>query len=290
VSGGWTFAAAAAAGVLYAAGLQRYNRRHPARPFPLARAAAFGAGVACAAVALGPPLDPLSAWLLTAHMSQHLLLMLVAAPLILLGTPLTIARQSGVRAVEWTAGRLAHNRALHAAVFPPVAWGVFAAVLAGSHFSPLYEAALDHPAIHMAEHTLYLGAALLFWYPVVGLDPSPWRMGYGLRVLYVAAALPVQSLVGLAIYSAGRPLYAHYAIAAAVRGTSVLSDQENGGIVMWLGGGLPVIVAILCLAAAWAAEDRRRADQLERASRSSRMSPTQAPAPPSAPAAISHHP
>jgi len=285
-----TVAGAVAVLALYAAGVGRYQRRHPVRPFPLVRAAAFGTGIACAAAALGPPLDPLTAWLLTAHMGQHLLLMLIAAPLVLIGSPLTIARQSGVRAVESIAGRLAHSRVLRAAGFPPLAWGFYTAVLAGSHFSPLYEAALEHPGVHVLEHALYFGAALLFWQPVIGLDPSAWRMGYGLRLLYVAAALPVQSLVGLAIFSAGRPLYPHYAIAAAVRGSSVLADQQAGGVLMWLGGGLPVLAAMLGTAAAWAAADRRRADQLERASRSSRINPTQAPAAPSAPAAISHHP
>jgi putative membrane protein len=261
--------AAAAVLALYAAAVARYNRRHLARPFPAVRAGAFALGVATAAGALGPPLDPLSAWFLSAHMTQHLLLMLVAAPLLLIGTPLRLARQSGVRAVEEAAGWFAHGRPVRALTWPPAAWALFAAVLAGSHFSPLYEAALEHPTVHALEHALYLGAALVFWYPVVGLDPSPWRMGYGLRLLYLAAAVPVQSLIGLAIYSARHVLYPHYAIAAAVRGApagaavAALADQQAGGAVMWLGGGLPMIAALLLVAGAWAAEERRLADHLD---------------------------
>jgi len=281
---------------LYGAGVRRYNRRHAARPFPAWRAAAFGLGVVSAAAALGPPLDGLSAWFLSAHMAQHLLLMLVAAPLVLLGTPVRIARQSGLPALERAAAAVAHSRAVRAVTWPPAAWALYAAVLAGSHFSPLYEAALERPAVHVLEHALYLAAALVFWYPVVGLDPSPWRMGYGLRILYVAAALPVQSFLGLAIYSARRPLYPHYVLTAAVRGTSMqpvraaLADQRTGGVIMWLAGGLPVIAAMLLLAAAWAAEDRRLADHLDRAGRSSRISPTSAAVMPSAPRSASHHP
>ena len=300
------FLPAAAVLALYGAGLRRYNRRHGSRPFPPVRAAAFAAGVAAGAAALGPPLDPLSAWFLSAHMAQHLVLMTVAAPLLLLGTPLRIARQSGVPALEQMAARLTRSRAVRAAVWPPAAWGIYAAVLVGSHFSPLYEAALERPAVHVLEHMLYLAAALIFWYPVVGLEPSPWRMGYGLRVLYVAAALPVQSLLGVAIFAARRPLYPHYAIASAVRGTSVLADQQAGGLGMWLGGGLPVIAAMLAIAAAWAAEDRRLADHLDRvepppagragapwdtpAARSSRTSPTSAAVTASPPSTASHHP
>lgn len=275
---------------LYSAGLGQYNRRHPSRPFPRFRAAAFALGVAAIAVALGPPLDGLSAWFLSAHMTQHLLLMLVAAPLLLIGTPLRVARQSGVRALEGTAARLAHSRIIGALTWPPAAWALYAAVLAGSHFSPLYEMALEYPAVHVFEHALYLAAALVFWYPVVGLEPSRWRLGHGVRVLYVASALPVQSLVGLAIFSARHVLYPHYAVTAAVRGTSALADQQTGGVVMWLGGGLPVIAAMLFVAAAWAAEDRRLGDHLDRAARSSRTSPTSASVTPAAPSRASHQP
>jgi putative membrane protein len=298
------FLAAAAVLALYGAAVRRYNRRHAARPFPASRAGAFALGVVAAAGALGPPLDPLSAWMLSAHMVQHLLLMLVAAPLLVLGTPLRLARQSGVRALERFAARCTHSRLLRAATWPPAAWSLFAAALVGSHFSPLYEAALEHPAVHALEHGLYLAAALLFWYPVVGLDPSPWRMGYGLRLLYLAAAIPVQPMVGLAISSAHRPLYPHYALAAAVRGTSVLADQQIGGAIMWVGGGLPMVIALLLVASAWAAEERRLADHLDGAARSSReaarssrgadlssrMNPKMAPKTPAAPAATSHQP
>lgn len=261
------FVLAACILALYGAGLGRYNRRHTSRPFPRFRAGAFTLGVVAAAVALGPPLDGLSAWLLSAHMTQHLLLMMVAAPLLLIGTPLRIARQSGVRALEDSAAFLAHSRVIGALTWPPVAWTAYAAVLAGSHFTPLYEAALEYPVVHVLEHALYLATALLFWHPVVGLEPSRWRLGYGLRLLYVASALPVQSLVGLAIFSSRHPLYPHYAMTAAVRGTPVLADQQAGGVIMWLGGGLPVVAAMLLIAAAWAAEDRRLGDHLDRISR-----------------------
>jgi cytochrome c oxidase assembly factor CtaG len=295
------FVAAMAALVLYAAALRRYNRRHPSRPFPPRRAAAFALGVLAAAAALGPPLDPLSAWLLSAHMVQHLLLMFVAAPLLVIGTPLRLARQSGVRTLERIAAWCAHSPLARAATWPPAAWGFYAATLVGSHFSPLYEAALEHPAVHVVEHALYLTAALLFWYPVVGLDPSPWRMGYGLRLLYLAAAIPVQSLLGVAFSSAVRPLYPHYAIAAAVRGTSVLTDQQIGGAIMWVGGALPMVSALVCVALAWAAEERRLADYADRAGPgggtvsfgadlSSRMNPRIAPSTPAAPTATSHQP
>jgi putative membrane protein len=284
------FLLAGAVLLAYRAGVRRYNCRHRARPFPRWRAAAFGFGVGTAAIALGPPLDGLSAWFLSAHMAQHLFLMLVAAPLVLIGTPLRIARQSGVPALERAAAWMAHNALAAAFTWPPVAWASYTAVLAGSHFTPLYEAALESSAFHVLEHALYLAAALVFWYPVVGLEPSRWRLGFGPRLVYLASALPVQSLVGLALFSSRHVLYPHYAMTAAVRGTSALADQQAGGVIMWLGGGLPVIAAILLTAAAWAAEDRRRADHLDRAARSSRTSPMSEIVTPAAPTTASHQP
>ena len=292
------FLLAAAVLAAYAAGIRRYNRRHPARPFPRWRAAACAFGVGAAAVALGPPLDGLSAWFLSAHMAQHLLLMLVAPPLVLLGTPLRIARQSGVPALARVAAWTVHSPLAAALTWPPAAWAVYAAVLAGSHFTPLYEAALESSAVHVLEHVLYVAAAFVFWYPVVGLDPSRWRLGFGPRLVYLAAALPVQSLVGLVLFSSRHVLYPHYALTAAARGTSALADQQAGGVIMWLGGGLPVIAAMLLTAAAWAAEDRRRADHLDRAVRpprpaepaSSRTSPMSEIVTPAAPTAASHQP
>ena len=275
---------------LYAGGVRRYDRRHRTRPFSRARAAAFAGGVAAAAASLGPPLDAWSSWLLSAHMVQHLLLMLVAAPLLLIGTPLRLARQSGVRRLEAAAAWFAHSPAVTAVTWPPAAWAGFAAVLVGSHFSPLYEAALEYPAVHALEHVLYVAAALVFWYPVVGLEPSRWRLGHGLRVLYLAAALPVQSFLGLAIFSSRHVLYPHYAVTAAVRNISALADQQAAGLIMWLGGGLPVITAMLLTAAGWAAEERRLADHLDRVARSSLNNPISASVTPPAPTAASHQP
>ena len=284
------FVLGAALLALYAGGVRRYDRRHRTRPFARARAAAFAAAVVAAAAALGPPLDGWSSWLLSAHMVQHLLLMLVAAPLLLIGTPLRLARQSGARRLEAAAAWLAHSPAVTVLTWPPAAWACFAAVLAGSHFSPLYEAALEYPAVHVLEHALYLAAALVFWYPVVGLEPSRWRLGHGLRLLYLAAALPVQSFLGLAIFSSRYVLYPHYAVTAAVRNVSALADQQAAGLIMWLGGGLPMIAAMLLTAAAWAAEERRLADHLDGAARSSLNNPISASVTPPAPTTASHQP
>lgn len=257
----WLFCAGVIA--LYAAGVRRFNRLHPLSPLPRYRPAAFTAGVLALAVALGFPLDGYAGVFFAAHMAQHLLLTMVAAPLLLLGTPVVLARQTAPLFVQRVLAGVVHHGIMRGLLFPGVTWGALTAVLWGSHYSTLYEAALERPAVHALEHALYLGAALLFWFPVVALEPSAWRMGYPLRVLYLFAAAPFNAFLGVSLYQSPRPLYPHYVILARLRGASPLADQQAGGAMMWILGGLLLVVAMIGVAASWAHHDARVARHID---------------------------
>ena len=248
---------------LYVAGVRRYSSLHPLSPLPRYRPVSFTAGILALAAALASPLDAYADASFAAHMGQHLLLTMVAAPLLLLGTPIVLARQTAPLAVQRALAAVVHSRIVRGLLFPGVTWGTLAAVLWGSHYSRLYEAALEYPAVHALEHALYLGAGLLFWFPVVALEPSPWRMGYPLRVLYLFAASPLNAFLGMSLYQSPRPLYPHYAILARLRGASPLADQQAGGVIMWILGGLALVVAMLGVAAAWAHHDARMARHID---------------------------
>jgi putative membrane protein len=231
------------------------------RPVPRARMAAFVSGMVVVVFSLGSPLDAYAGALLFVHMIQHLLLTLVAAPLILLGQPLSLARRSGPgrRALP----RILRSTAAHAATHPIVTWSVYALVLWGTHFTPVYQAALESDLVHALEHAAYLGAALLFWFPVIGAEPSPRRLGYPARLLYLFLAGPVGAFLGLTINQAAAPLYSHYATLPRAWGPTPLADQQAAGLVMWVAGGLGMLVAILFVAAAWARRDRTAADRID---------------------------
>ena len=231
------------------------------RPVPRGRQAAFGSGVGVVVFAIGSPLDAYAGALLSAHMVQHLLLTLVAAPLILLGRPVSLARQSdaGRRALP----RVLRSRPVHVLIHPVVAWSVYAAVLWGTHFTPVYQAALESDLWHALEHAAYLGAALLFWFPVIGSEPSPRRLPYPARLLYLFLAGPMGAFLGLAINQASAPLYRHYATLERAWGPPPLADQQAAGLVMWTAGGLGMLVALLLVAAAWARSDRAGAARLD---------------------------
>jgi putative membrane protein len=231
------------------------------RPVPRVRMAAFVSGVGVVVFALGSPLDAYAGALLSVHMVQHLLLTLLAAPLILLGQPLSLARRSG--AGRRSIPRLLRSPVAHALTHPVVTWSLYALVLWGTHFTPVYEAALESDLVHGLEHVAYLGAALMFWLPVIGTEPSPRRLGYPTRLLYLFLAGPMGAFLGLAINQAGAPLYAHYATLPRAWGPTVLADQQAAGLIMWIAGGLGMLLAILLVAAAWARSDRAAADRMD---------------------------
>lgn len=232
--------------------------------WPPARRSFFLAGLATLAVALATPMATYEGALFSVHMVQHLLLVFGAAPLIALGAPMTLMLRASSTHRRAHLSRLLHGRPLTWFAHPATAWVAFALVMWVSHFSRLFNAALENEAVHLLEHGLYLGVALLFWLPVVGLEPSRVRLTHPLRLLYLIVALPQQSFLGLAIYSSDSVLYPHYATTTRAWGPDPLSDQRIAGIIMWVGGDALFIVALALAAAAWMRYDRREAARVDR--------------------------
>ena len=243
-----------------AAAYQRLFRRVPR--YPSVRRTHFYVGLAAMAVALASPMAVYAHSLFWVHMAQHLMLTMVAAPLLMLGAPVTLGLRAASPPVRARLSRVLHSPVLRALTHPAVSWGVFGAVMWVSHFSPVYEQALTSEIAHVGEHLAYLLAGCLFWWPVVGLDPTSRRIGWPGRVGYVVLAMPQQSFLGLAIYSADQPLYSHYARLHPTLG-SALSDQRVAGMVMWLGGDLLFIVALGLSVAAWMRHDIKEANRMD---------------------------
>ena len=255
--------------LVYWAGVRSVLGSHPDNPVPRRRVLAWYGGLLALFVALQSPIATYDTTLFSVHMVQHLLLMMVVAPLLVLGAPITLL----LRVVSPSARKgvvlpVLHSRAARAISFPVVAWVVFAGVMYGSHFSPLFDAALENVFVHLLEHALYLGAGLLFWWPVVGADPSPWRMPHPARVLYVFLGMPWSSFLALAIFSAPGLLYPHYATLQRDWGLSPLADQQLAGGIMWVGGDGLFLVAVVAMVAAWMraeeAEGKRADARLDR--------------------------
>jgi len=240
--------------------VRRVASAHPGHPPSPWRSAAFLGGLAVIGVALTSPIEAYEGQLFSVHMLQHMLLQLVAAPLLLLGAPATMALRAASPSVRRMLLAILHSRAVAILSFPLLAWVLFAAVNWGWHFSSLYDQALETPWLHDLQHVTFLAAALLFWWPAVGVDPARWRLPHPVRLFYLFLAMPQNSFLGVALMGAPPSLYPHYVSNARDWGPTPLVDQQVGGTLMWVGGDVVFLLAMGLVVAAWVrAEDRRTA-------------------------------
>lgn len=260
---GWSFALdvwlpVLLMGLAYRHARHMVNLRHPDNPVPRWRMWAWFGGLGAIVLALASPIEYYDTTLFSVHMIQHLLLSFVAAPLLVLAAPMTLLlRVASPEARRGWILPVLHSRPVRIISHPLVAWTLFAGVMWFSHFSPLFDAALTDVVLHRLEHALFLGSALLFWWPVVGADPSPHRMTYPGRVLYLALGMPLSSLLGLVIFSARTPLYEHYATLPRDWDPTPMADQALAGGIMWVGGDAAFVAALVVTVAAWLRHEER---------------------------------
>jgi putative copper resistance protein D len=245
---------------------------HPRHVIPPARRRAFFAGLLVVAIALLSPVHAYADDRFVVHMVQHLLLTFVAAPLLVIGAPLTLAVRAASPPRRRRLLRTLNGPVITVLGHPVVAWAQFAVVMWATHFSSFFEAALESSGVHALEHGLFLGSAALFWWPALGESTGRWRLSHPLRLLYVALAMPQNTFLALAILSAGRVLYPHYGSRA---------DQRQAGGVMWVAGDLALLVVVLLLTAAWARHEERTTSRQERLADERAVSRAAADRPPS---------
>ena len=247
----WVLTCLALSLLLYAMGLARLWRKAGGpRGVGAWPAAAFAAGWLALCGAMVSPLDPLGHRLFSAHMVQHEVLMVVAAPLLVFGRPLAVwtwalppglRRQVG-RAVQHPA--VAHPwRVLSDAT---VAWALHGIVLWAWHLPAWFEAALASEAIHTLQHVSFFGSALLFWWAPLG---AASRSGHGASMLYLFTTMVHTAALGALLTLAPTLWYPSYGPTAAALGFDPLEDQQLGGLVMWVPAGLAYLAAGLLVAA-----------------------------------------
>ncbi len=243
--------------------VRRYDARRKHRFERWHCAASFGC-VLATLVALEPPVEPLTDVSFAYHMLQHMLLIYVAAPLFLLGAPTMLLFGSTDQPVRSTLAKFLSSWFWRWVTFPVFSWLLFSAVLWGTHFSPLYQAALNSAWLHVLEHGLYLFSAILFWQAIIHIGPAAWPMNFPLRIVYVFAAMPQSAFLGLALFQTRRPLYDYY-VGTQGSAPAALADQHNGAALMWILGGLLLFAVFMLVAAMWGRHERQLGEQLDRA-------------------------
>jgi putative membrane protein len=243
---------------LYALGSMRLARRG-ARVRRVERVA-FWTGWAALLAAVAPPLDRAAAELFSMHMLQHKLLMLVGAPLLIVGRPI----------VPWLWALPDRLRPAAAAGLqrpgvggvwrwltrPLVAWALYGAVIWLWHVPALYEAAVAHEGIHALQHAMFVGSAVLFWWGLV--YGRYGRLAYGASLLYVFTTMMHTGLLGALFALSTTPFYPLYRERAIAAGVDPVVDQQLAGLYMWVPGSIVLVVCGLALALAWLAEAERR--------------------------------
>jgi cytochrome c oxidase assembly factor CtaG len=250
-----TFAAIYCAGVINV-----WRSARVGRGIRLRELLAFACGWLALALALLSPLDEWSETLFVAHMAQHELLMVVAAPLIALSSPLV--------AVLWALPATTRHRVIDivrrrsvatvwaALTAPPTVWMLHAFALWIWHLPSLYDAALEHEGVHALQHLSFLSTAALFWWSLV--RGRYGRLGYGAAVLYLFATALHSGVLGALITFSPAVWYPLYASHSRAWGLTPLEDQQLAGLLMWVPAGLVFTVGGLAFFAAWLRESGRR--------------------------------
>jgi cytochrome c oxidase assembly factor CtaG len=267
----WTFDPLVTVGLLAAAVAYLQARRRLVAggvAWPARRTAYFLSGLGALALALLSPIEAYDTVLFSVHVTQHMLLTMLAAPLLALGAPITLALRVAKGRTRRRMVRVLHSPPLRVVGHPLVAWVLFTLTLYGLYFSPLFDLTLRNPLVHGLVHLHFLAVGLLFWWPLVGLDPSRWRLPHIARLLFVFLMVPFHAFLGVAIMNSGRVLAPTLESFQRSWGPTPLADQQTGGAILWGAGDLIALLAVLGILISWASyeenvvavrEDRRLA-------------------------------
>jgi cytochrome c oxidase assembly factor CtaG len=241
---------------LYLWGVIRVARRHPARPWPAWRTAAFASGMLVLVLATQSGIGSYDDLLFYDHMVQHLMLLMVAPPLLIAGQPLTLLLHASRNPLHtWV------KRVLRSPVASFLTWPVFGAVtyalaVLAAHLTSLASYFERNQTAHNAEHVLFVVIGYLFFLPLLGREPIKWRLSYPIRFVTLVLLMPVDTFTGLALGYGGanspgvptgpRPAWA----------PSPVSDLHLGGAVMWIGGDAIMFGLMMLVFLMWSRDDR----------------------------------
>jgi cytochrome c oxidase assembly factor CtaG len=246
----------ALAAILYGWGVARVARRHPARPWPAWRTAMFAAGLVLVVLATQSGIGVYDDLLYSDHMVQHLLLIMVAPPLLIFGQPITLLLHASRNPLHtWT------KRVLRSPVVKFLTWPVFgaaayAAAVIGAHLTPFASLVERNQTALAAEHAMFLIVGYLFFLPILGREPIRWRLSHPVRFVVLVLIMPVDTITGLALgygsaSSPGIPTGPRPAWAP-----SPVQDLHLGGAVMWVGGDGLMFALMMLVFLMWSTDER----------------------------------
>jgi putative membrane protein len=251
----------AIAAALYATGSIRARSRNALRPSIKGwQLASFWAGWIALVLSLNSPIHKLGEVLFSAHMTQHELLMVVAAPLLVFSKPVVAMLFALPEHWRVALGRISKSNTFQAIWIsitgPLTVWLIHGATIWIWHLPVLYQATLDNEFIHALQHISFLGTALLFWWTLV--HGRYGKLGYGVAFVYVFTTALHTSILGALMTFTQQVWYPIYEGRTAPWHLTPLEDQQLGGLIMWIPSGVVFVVVGLAMLAAWLGESERR--------------------------------
>src|SRR5215469_8619349 len=254
---------------LYLWGVVRVARRHPQRPWPVLRTISFLLGLLVVVVATQSGIGTYDDTLFWMHMVQHLLLIMVAPPLIILGQPVTLLMHASRNPLHTWVKRIVRSGPVAGLTWPAFGVAAYAATIVGTHLTSFTNLVESTPVVHNAEHVLYLVVGYLYFLPLLGREPIKWKVSYPLRLFLLFIAMPVDAFTGVVLGSYQTDPF--LPMDPRSWGPSAVSDLHDGGAVMWIGGAAIMFVLLLVTFFQWTRETRPSASMgwLESARRAS---------------------
>jgi cytochrome c oxidase assembly factor CtaG len=249
---------------IYLVGWARLRRRGATRLASKWRLAAYLGGMLLLSVSLMSPVDILGGQLFFMHMTQHLLSIMLAAPLIWLGSPFPIGVWGlPIQARRFLIAVFADSSPVRPyialATQPFVAWMLFVFIYIGWHDAGAYNLALVSGRVHDVQHITFFGAAMLFWWHIVGAAPRLHKsLSAWVAIFMLMATIPFNAITGFVIANSESVIYTYYESVPRIWGFSVLQDQSIGGVIMWIPGSQMFFMAAGVVLGVMFWRDRRK--------------------------------
>ncbi|MEV5342187.1 cytochrome c oxidase assembly protein [Streptomyces sp. NPDC052676] len=254
---------------LYGWGVVRLTRRGD--KWPVGRTLFFVAGVLSIGLMMNTALNDYGMVMFSVHMVQHMVISMLSPILLLLGAPITLALRALPPAARGSKGprelllMLLHSRYMRIVTHPAFTIPLFIASLYGLYFTPLFDFLMESKPGHIAMMVHFLATGLVFFWPIMGVDPGPHRPGYLMRMLELFAGMPFHAFFGIALMMASQPMVGTYADPPASLGIDALSDQNAAGGIAWAFSEIPSVLVLIALLFQWYGSEQRQAKRKDRA-------------------------
>jgi putative membrane protein len=255
---------------LYAWGVVRLARRGDS--WSVGRTVSFVAGVLSIGLMMCTRLNDYGMVMFSVHMVQHMVISMLSPILILLGAPVTLALRA--LPVAATRGRkgprelllaLLHSRYMRIVTHPAFTIPLFIASLYALYFTPLFDFLMGSKTGHVAMMVHFLAVGIVFFWPIIGVDPGPHRPGYLMRMLELFAGMPFHAFFGIALMMASEPMVETFKNPPASLGIDALSDQNAAGGIAWAFSEIPSVLVLIALLFQWYGSEQRQAKRQDRA-------------------------